>query len=51
MSGKKPVDVDQLLRERLVEIGVISRKAKKPPKQEPVPRAKRGSLGPQAKKP
>ena len=52
MSGKKPVDVDQLLRERFVEMGVISgQAAKKPPKSERLPRAKKASAAPQVKNP
>ena len=52
MSGKKPVDVDQLLREQLVELGAISgQPAKKPDIPERLPRAKKASPAPQAKKP
>jgi len=50
VTGKKSVDVDQLFRERLVEIGVINgQAAKKPPKSERLPRAKKASAAPQAK--
>ena len=52
MSGKRPVDVDQLLRDRLVELGAITGKAaKKLSKQEPSEKAKKAVAASWVKKP
>jgi hypothetical protein len=52
MVEKKQANVDQLLRERLVELGAINgQSGKKPLKQERLPRAKNASPAPQAKNP